>query len=65
MANYPRYAIYYAAAPDSVLDRFGASLLGYDAYAGEDLPFPDGVPSDWRELTQDRWRSPPADRRPN
>lgn len=53
MANYPRYAIYYVAAPDSVLDRFGASLLGYDAYAGEDLPFPDGVPSDWRDLTQD------------
>ncbi len=33
MANYPRYAIYYTAAPGSALDRFGASLLGYDAYA--------------------------------
>jgi putative phosphonate metabolism protein len=53
MANYPRYAIYYAAAPGSVLDQFGASLLGYDAYRGEDLPFPDGVPPDWRDLTQD------------
>jgi putative phosphonate metabolism protein len=53
MANYPRYAIYYTAAPGSTLDRFGASLLGYDAYSGEDLPFPDGLPSDWRELTHD------------
>jgi putative phosphonate metabolism protein len=53
MANYPRYAIYYAAAPGSVLTQFGASLLGYDAYTGDDLPFPDGVPPDWRDLTQD------------
>ena len=43
MAIFPRYAIYYAAAAGSVLDRFGASLLGYDAYGGGDLPFPDGV----------------------
>jgi putative phosphonate metabolism protein len=56
MANHPRYAIYYTAAPESALDRFGASLLGYDAYRGEDLPFPDGVTqtiADWRDLTQD------------
>jgi len=53
MANYPRYAIYYAPAPGSTLDRFGAQLLGYDAYSGDDLSFPDGVPADWRELTQD------------
>ena len=53
MANYPRYAIYYTAAQGSALDRFGASLLGYDAYGGDDLPFPDGLPSDWRDLTQD------------
>ena len=43
MANYPRYAIYYTAAQGSALDRFGASLLGYDAYGGDELPFPDGV----------------------
>jgi len=53
MANYPRYAIYYTAAAGSALDRFGASLLGYDAYGGDDLPFPDGLPLDWRDLTQD------------
>ena len=53
MANYPRYAIYYTAAQGSALDRFGASLLGYDAHGGDDLPFPDGLPLDWRDLTQD------------
>ena len=53
MAPYPRYAIYYADAPGSAFDRFGASLLGYDAYSGEDLPFPNDVPPDWRDLTQD------------
>jgi len=53
MTTHPRYAIYYAAEPGSALDRFGAPLLGYDAYAGEDLPFPDGLPPDWRELTED------------
>jgi putative phosphonate metabolism protein len=56
MANYPRYAIYYAPAPGSELDRFGAQLLGYDAFGGGDLPFADGIEQtvpDWRELTQD------------
>jgi putative phosphonate metabolism protein len=56
MATHPRYAIYYAAAPDTDLDRFGARLLGYDAFSGKDLPFPDGVlqmAPDWRELTRD------------
>jgi putative phosphonate metabolism protein len=53
MAGYPRYAIYHAPAPGSALDRFGAEMLGYDAYCGEDLPFPHGMPPDWREVTQD------------
>jgi len=54
MANFPRYAIYYAPAPGSVLDRFGATMLGYDAHQGIDLPFPDGIAvPDWNELTQD------------
>jgi putative phosphonate metabolism protein len=56
MANFPRYAIYYASAHGSDLDRFGAQYLGYDAWTGEDLPFPQSavqaVP-DWRELTED------------
>jgi putative phosphonate metabolism protein len=53
MTQFPRYAIYYAAARGSALDRFGAKHLGYDAWSGGDLPFPDGLPADWRELTAD------------
>jgi putative phosphonate metabolism protein len=55
MASFPRYAVYYAPAPGSDLDRFGASLLGYDAYGGGDVPFPAGATQvpDWRDLTQD------------
>src|SRR5438105_2316155 len=49
-------AIYHVAAPGTDLDRFGAQLLGYDAYSGEDLPFPEGIMQiapDWRDLTKD------------
>jgi hypothetical protein len=56
MLNYPRYAIYYAPATGSDFDRFGAQLLGYDAFGGEDLSFPDGLTQaapDWRDLTSD------------
>jgi len=56
MTGFPRYAIYYAPARDSVLDRFGAPLLGYDAWTGETLSFPDfatQTATDWQELTQD------------
>jgi putative phosphonate metabolism protein len=56
MTGKPRYAIYYAPASGSALDRFGAHLLGYDAFNGEALPFPDGIAQalpDWREITQD------------
>jgi putative phosphonate metabolism protein len=56
MSNYPRYAIYYAPAPGSHLDRFGAQLLGYDAFAGDDLPFPEEVARaapEWHDLTAD------------
>jgi putative phosphonate metabolism protein len=56
MASFPRYAIYYVPAPGTELDRFGARLLGYDAFSGEELPFPDSVTqavTDWRDITQD------------
>jgi putative phosphonate metabolism protein len=56
MADYPRYAIYHPPAPGSDLDRFAAQLLGYDAYSGEDLPFPNEIirmAPDWRDLTKD------------
>jgi putative phosphonate metabolism protein len=56
MTGFPRYAIYYTPARDSVLDRFAAQLLGYDAWTGEELAFPDFVTQatpDWPHLTQD------------
>jgi putative phosphonate metabolism protein len=56
MASYPRYAIYFVPTPGSDLDRFGAELLGYDAFGGDDLPFPAGITElvpDWHNLTRD------------
>jgi putative phosphonate metabolism protein len=56
MPAFPRYAIYHAAARDGELDRFGAHLLGYDAWTGEELSFPADVVQavpDWRELTHE------------
>jgi putative phosphonate metabolism protein len=54
MANFPRYAIYFAPGQASELNRFGAEMLGYDAYEGVDLPFPRTVERpDWRDLTED------------
>ena len=56
MSNYPRYAIYYAPVQASDLNRFGAALLGYDAFGGEDLPFPAEITRaspDWHILTGD------------
>jgi putative phosphonate metabolism protein len=56
MTSFPRYAIYYAAGANSALSRFGAELLGYDAHAGNELPFPDEArraAPDWRDITAD------------
>jgi putative phosphonate metabolism protein len=56
MTGFPRYAIYHAPLRSSTLDRFGGGLLGYDAWTGEDLPFPQRVTEtmpDWPELTSD------------
>src|SRR5262249_3102123 len=54
MADFPRYAIYYAPDAASLRDRLGAELLGYDAHRGVELAFPAGIEfADWRELTQD------------
>jgi putative phosphonate metabolism protein len=56
MTGFPRYAIYYAAAADSALARFGAALLGYDAHTGDELPFPADalrVAPDWRDVSAD------------
>lgn len=56
MTGFPRYAIYYMSAPGSDLDRFGAQLLGYDAFSGGQLPIPGDVLQlvpGWRDLTCD------------
>lgn len=56
MSPFPRYAIYYVPAQGSSLDRFGAGMLGYDAWAGATRPFLDGVierEPDWRSLSED------------
>jgi putative phosphonate metabolism protein len=56
MAAFPRYAIYYASPVGTALDAFGATLLGYDAWRGKDLAFPEQVTKsvpDWHELTGD------------
>ncbi len=56
MAHFPRYAIYYAPAPGSALDQFGAELLGHDAWIGTALSFPAAVIEqipDWHELSAD------------
>ncbi len=50
----PRYAIYFVPAADTALYRFGASVLGYDAYSGKPQNFIDGVDGTaWRELVHD------------
>jgi putative phosphonate metabolism protein len=56
MTGFPRYAIYFAAGADNALSRFGAELLGYDAYTDAELPFPNdalSVAPDWRDITSD------------
>jgi putative phosphonate metabolism protein len=50
----PRYAIYFVPAADGTLYRFGAAMLGYDCYTGNEVGFPDPLPveqSAWRDLT--------------
>ena len=56
MTGLPRYAIYFAAGADNALSRFGAELLGYDAYTDDEVSFPQGtlhVAPDWRDITSD------------
>ena len=53
MSAQPRYAIYFVPGAESVLFRFGASVLGYDCYSGETCAFPDGVEADWSDFTRE------------
>jgi putative phosphonate metabolism protein len=51
-----RYAIYFVAAPESDLHRFGSAVLGYDCYTGDALAFPHEVAKDhdaWHSLTEE------------
>ncbi|MDA9438476.1 phosphonate metabolism protein [Bradyrhizobium sp. CCBAU 51745] len=56
MTGFPRYAIYFASGDDHALSRFGAELLGYDAYTGDEPPFPGDalrIAPDWHDVTAD------------
>jgi len=52
----PRYAIYFVPDPETELYRFGASVLGYDAYTGSDVPLIRNAAPDW----PDKIREPRA-----
>lgn len=51
----PRYAIYHVPPADAALTRFGATMLGYDAFAAKDLDHPPATSAfpDWHALTSD------------
>lgn len=56
MSAKPRYAIYHVPAADAALYRFGAALIGYDAFSPKDLDHPPqalAAFADWHELTAD------------
>jgi putative phosphonate metabolism protein len=52
MSLFPRYALYYVPDAASALYRFGAELLGYDAFTGHPVKQPAiGGMTSWRDLT--------------
>lgn len=56
MSQYPRYAVYFVPPANGALYRFGAGLIGYDAYSGELLPLAEGIENDvegWKQFTAD------------
>lgn len=56
MPQYPRYAIYFVPPVASALYRFGAELIGYDAYTGQPQSFADGIETEvegWKQLAAD------------
>jgi len=49
-----RYAIYFVPPADSDLYRFGAGVLGYDCYTGNDVPHDSGFDGpDWADITRE------------
>lgn len=56
MTQYPRYAVYFVPSAETPLYRFGAGVLGYDAFTGDHLLFADNLANDfddWDKLTED------------
>jgi putative phosphonate metabolism protein len=56
MAAFPRYAIYFTPPRDDRVCRFGAAVLGYDAFTGQTQSFPVSLTDacrDWHDLTED------------
>lgn len=56
MSEFPRYAIYYTPDAGHALTRFGAELLGYDAFSDADLLLPANImmqATDWPALIKD------------
>src|SRR5215468_10868409 len=52
----PRYAIYFAPAPESSLWRFGSATIGYNAASGRDIPATPPVGYEhavWDRLTEE------------
>lgn len=50
----PRYAIYFVPGADTDLYKFGAAVLGYDCYSGQDEPFIEGTEAKaWGVLVQE------------
>lgn len=51
--QFPRYAIYYLPEANSALYRFGAGVIGYDAFTGEDLDHSEEIDRhfpDWADI---------------
>jgi putative phosphonate metabolism protein len=53
MSTPPRYAIYFVPDAETRLYRFGASMLGYDAYHGESREFLESAEVDWSDFTRE------------
>lgn len=48
-----RHAIYFVPDASSAIYRFGASVLGTDAYTGDAVNFPSATGADWAEITRE------------
>lgn len=52
--NAERFALYFVPEPNAAFYRFGAGVIGYDCFSGEQRPAPPGLGgADWRALTEE------------